>query len=278
MRHKVWLLENHQTLWSNDRLSILLPVEEWIQRQLLERQPCIGRPSILFQQWVNLLFLHWMIAPEIIQPTLSRGLTVDTYQGMAWVGIVPFCMRRVRPTILPLLASDFAELNLRTYVRDYNGTPGIWFYSLDANHPLAVMMARRFFALPYTDAKMRVEVRDEDIRYFCQRRGSSKILRYQFRPSDDLGEAKFGSLEFFLIERYRLFASRRSQLFTGRVYHSPYQLRRAVVSNIDKDLFALDGLQPPTAPPDSILFSPGVDVTVYPIERIHQALAHDHSA
>ena len=247
-------------------------MEEWIQRQLLERQPCARSASIMLQRWVDLLFLHWMIAPEIIQQTLPRGLSVDTYQGMAWVGIVPFCMRRVRPTILPFLASDFVELNFRTYVRDYNGTPGIWFYSLDANHSLAVIMARGFFALPYTHAKMQVKVRGEEITYFCQRRGFPQILRYQFLRSDDLGEAKFGSLEFFLVERYRLFASRRKQLFTGRVYHSPYQLRRAVVSNIDKDLFALDGFQPPPGPPDSILYSPRVDVTVYPIKRAHHAI------
>jgi uncharacterized protein YqjF (DUF2071 family) len=263
---------NHQILWPNDRLSILLPVEEWVQRQLLERQPCIDRASIMLQRWASLLFLHWMIAPEMIQQTLPRGLSVDTYQGMACIGIVVFCMRHVRPTILPFAASDFLELNLRTYVRDYNENPGVWFYSLDANHPLTVMMARLFFALPYLHAKMRVEVREEQINYFSQRRGSSKILHYRFRPSDDLGEAKFGSLEFFLIERYRLFSSRRNQLFTGRVYHSPYQLRRAVVSNVDKDLFTLDGLQPPPGPPESILYSPGVDVTVYPIERVHDAL------
>jgi uncharacterized protein len=226
----------------------------------------------MFQRWVDLLFLHWMVASEMIQQTLPRGLSVDTYKGIAWIGIVVFCMRHVRPTILPFLVSNFQELNLRTYVRDDKENPGVWFYSLDANHPLAVMMARLFFALPYLHAKMQVEVRDEEIGYLCQRRGSSKILQYQFRPSDDLGEAKFGSLEFFLIERYRLFAFRRSQLFTGRVYHSPYQLKGAVLSNIDKDLFALDSLQPPPGPPDSILYSPGVDVTVYPIERVHHSL------
>jgi uncharacterized protein len=161
---------------------------------------------------------------------------------------------------------------LRTYVRDCNKNPGVWFYSLNANHPLAVMMARLFFALPYLHARMQMDVRDEEIRYLFQRRGSSKVLEYQFRLSDDLWEAKFGSLEFFLIERYRLFASRRNQLLTGRVYHSPYQLRRAVVSKADKHLFALDGLQPPSGPPDSIVFSPGVEVTVYPIKRAHRAI------
>jgi uncharacterized protein len=223
----------------------------------------------MLQRWANLLFLHWMVDPEVIQPTLPRGLSVDTFKGMAWIGIVPFCMRRVRPTSLPFLATDFLELNLRTYVRDHKENPGVWFYSLDANHPLAVITARLFFALPYLHAKIQVEVRNEETRYFCQRRGSAKVLQYQFRPTDGLREAKFGSLEFFLIERYRLFASRRDQLFTGRVYHSPYPLRRAVVSNLDKDPFVLDSLPPPPGSPASILYSPGVDVMVYPIEKVH---------
>jgi uncharacterized protein YqjF (DUF2071 family) len=155
---------------------------------------------------------------------------------------VPFCMRRVRPTLLPFLSSDFLELNLRTYVRDQNGRPGVWFYSLDATHPLAVWTARFLFGLPYVHAKMQVEGRDGEIEYSCQRRGSSTRMEYRFRPSDDLAEAKIGSLEFFLVERYRLFSVRRGRLLTGRVYHSPYELRNALVSKLNKGLFEIDGL------------------------------------
>src|SRR5260370_6090712 len=124
-------------------------MEEWIQRQLLEREPPVGRPGVMFQRWSHLLFFHWMCDPEMVQQTLPRGLTVDTYEGMAWIGIVPFCMRRVRPTLLTFLSSIFLELNLRTYIRDQNGRPSVWFYSLDANHPLAVLTARLLFCLPY---------------------------------------------------------------------------------------------------------------------------------
>jgi len=244
---------------------MLASVEEWIQRQIWERQPPIGRGGVMFQSWLHLLFLHWMADPETVQQTLPFGLSVDTYEGMAWIGIVAFCMRRVRPVMLPLLSSNFLELNLRTYVTDHNGIPGVWFYSLDANQPIAVWMARRFFGLSYVHSKMQVEARDEQIRYFSQRRGCSTQQEYRFRPSDDLGEAKIGSLEFFLIERYRLFSIRRAKLLTGRVYHSPYKLRKAVVSKFDKNLFELNGLQAPPGSPISVLYSAAVDVTIYPV-------------
>ena len=240
-------------------------MEGWIQRQLWERQQPVGRPGVMFQRWLHLLFLHWAVDPEMLQRTLPQGLSVDTYEGRAWIGIVPFYMRHVRPVMLPLPPSNFLELNLRTYVKDRHGVPGVWFYSLDANHRLAVWTARLFFGLPYQLAKMQAEWRPDEIRYSCQRCGSSTLQEYRFLPSDDLGEAKLGSLEFFLIERYRLFSVRGTRLLTGRVYHSPYNLRKVVVSKFDKRLFQLDGLPIPPGSPNSVLYSAGVDVTIYPV-------------
>src|SRR5260370_520901 len=126
-------------------------MEEWITRQLMERQQPRRQSPVMFQRWLHLLFLHWPVSPEIVQMTLPKGLQVDTFEGNAWVGIVPFFMQGVRPAgfiSFPGI-SNFLELNLRTYVRDANGRPGIWFYSLDANQPLAVCLARATFALPY---------------------------------------------------------------------------------------------------------------------------------
>ena len=244
-------------------------VEEWVKFQLRERQPPASRSGIMAQRWEHLLFLHWPVDPGTVQRTLPGGLSVDTYQDRAWIGIVPFCMRNVRLIALPFLSSNFLELNLRTYVRDSRGVPGVWFYSLDANNPLAVWTARLFFDLPYKHSEMHVESSNEEIRYSSRRRGSAKVQEYRFRPSDELGEAKPGSLEFFLIERYRLFSVRGGQVQTGRVYHSPYQLREATVTRFDNYLFELDGFAPPPELPRSVLYAARVDVTIYPIAEVH---------
>ena len=117
------------------RRAYIASVEEWIERQLTERQPPVGRPPVMFQRWLDLSFLHWMIDPKMVQRTLPRGLSVDMYKGRAWIGMVPFCMTGVRPVMLPVVSTHFLELYLRTYVLDRQGAPGVWFYSLDANHP-----------------------------------------------------------------------------------------------------------------------------------------------
>jgi uncharacterized protein len=242
-------------------------VEEWIESQLRERRLPDG-PSVMAQQWEDLLFLHWPVDPITVQRTLPEGLSVDTYQGWAWIGLVPFRMRNVRPRAAPFLSSNFLELNLRTYVRDFRGIPGVWFYSLDANNPLAVWAARLFFGLPYQHAEMRVENSHEEIRYSSRRRGSATVQEYRFRPPNKLEESNLGSLEFFLIERYRLFSVRRGRILSGRVYHSPYQFNEATVTQVDSYLFELDGLAPPAEPPHSVLYAARVDVAIYPVAEV----------
>jgi uncharacterized protein len=243
-------------------------MEDWVRRQLIERQQPSSQSPVMFQRWVHLLFLHWPLSPEIVQTTLPQSLIADTFEGSAWVGIVPFFMRGVRfagfisvPGI-----SNFLELNLRTYVRDVRGRPGIWFFSLDANQALAVCLARAVFALPYKFAHMSARVSDGEIDYWSHRFGCKNSLHYRYRASEKLGEANFGSLEFFLIERYLLFARRGNKLFTARVHHSPYQLRKVTVTNADPSLFAMDGFKTPAEPPVHTIYSERVDVSIYQMD------------
>jgi uncharacterized protein YqjF (DUF2071 family) len=242
-------------------------MEDWIRRQLVERQQPREETPLMFQHWLHLLFVHWSFAPESIQMTLPQGLQVETFNGRAWIGIVPFFMRGVRPAWLPSIPgiSNFLELNLRTYVRDVMGRPGIWFYSLDANQALAVCIARASFALPYKFAEMYAKISNGEINYRSRRFGSKDSLHYRYLPTEKLGEAKPGTFEFFLVERYRLFTCRKSEILSGRVHHSPYRLRKVVVTDADPKLFELDGIETPTEPPEHAIYSDRVDVSVYPV-------------
>jgi len=234
-----------------------------------------GRKPVMHQRWDDLLFLHWSYDPLAIQSRLPSGLTVDTFEGKAYIGIVPFFMRDVRPSFFPRLPgiSDFLELNVRTYVFDEDGTPGVWFYSLDANQWLAVRAARRFFLLPYFDCKMRAEKTSttSEIRYLSHRRGTNEDLSscFQYRPQSATRMAKPGSLEFFLIERYLLFTglANHARPWSGRVHHQPYPLSDVEVTEWDDAAFELDGLMRPGREPDHAVMSPGVTVEVFGLQK-----------
>lgn len=233
------------------------------------RHPAPNRRAVMHQRWQSLLFLHWPVDAEHIQRTLPPGLHADTFEGKGWLGIVPFAMRGVRPAGLPALGpvSDFLELNVRTYVHDDRGIPGVWFYSLDCDQPLAVLIARMFFGLPYRHAKMTATF-GPAVDYRSVRHGVEKEAHYAWSPDGPAQTAAPGTLEFFLLERYHLYSVRRGKLLRGTVSHEPYSFRTARLdgfSLLPAELAGFDGL---TAPPRHVCHADGVDVRILGLERV----------
>lgn len=227
-----------------------------------------GRP-VLRMRWERLLFLHWRWSAPEIQRRLPRGLHVDTFDGSAWLAVVPFFMRRVHPAgLFPVPGvSDFLELNVRTYVRDERGVPGVWFFSLACNQPLAVEVARRGFHLNYVHARMRASAGLRVVEY-SSRRGRSPGADFRYGPAGDLRAASPGSLEFFLVERYVLFsADRRGRLHAGRVHHAPYRIAPADVSAWSFQPACDDGFPDPGRRPDHAVVAADVAVDAWPIVR-----------
>ncbi len=184
------------------------------------------RRPVMRQRWDDLFFLHWEYAAAAIQARLPSGLTVDTFEGKAHLGVVGFRMNAVRPAGLPALPwlSYFNELNVRTYVRDAAGEPGVWFFSLDCDRAPAVVIARAGFGLPYEYAAMSF---GPGLAQSCRRQGEQETARYAWSAGSSEQIAAPGSLEFHLAERYSFFSVRRGRLVRGQVHHSPYELSPA---------------------------------------------------
>ncbi len=133
--------------------------------------PLPAGPWVMAQRWHDLLFAHWPVPAAEVRVLVPAGVEIDTFDGVAWLGVVPFRMSDVRLRGTPALPwlSFFPELNVRTYVvRD--GKPGVWFFSLDAGNIAAVAIARRWFHLPYFHASMHIAERDAWMHYQSARR------------------------------------------------------------------------------------------------------------
>lgn len=224
-----------------------------------------SRAHVMHQRWEQLAFLHWRWNADEIQRTLPAGLFVDTFQGDAWLAIVPFYMRGIRPRFCPPVPgiSNFLEMNVRTYVHDEQGRPGVWFYSLDCDQPLAVWTARTFFHLPYQHALMQAPISDGWIDYTCHRRGEASESRFRYQLACETHPAEPGSLEFFLSERYLLFSQTPRGIRCGQVHHAPYPLADVKLETWDLEPLLQVGFADPKRPPDHLIGSPGVDVRVY---------------
>jgi len=240
-----------------------------------QRLAARNRPAssvVMKQRWSHLMFLHWEIEPELVQQILPDGLMVDTFDGKAYLGVVPFFMERIRPVYCPPVPgiSWFQELNFRTYVYDTEGRPGVWFLSLDCNQWLAVKMARRFFHLPYQHAVMSASRDDGALIYKSQRKGDDEEQEFRYPDHlDQSREAESGSLEFFLLERYRLYsADRVGRLYEGMVQHLPYRYQEVSVDDFSTRLFSLSGFQEPKVAPISSLIAENVDVDIHPLHAL----------
>lgn len=179
--------------------------------------------------WLDLLFAHWSFEPETIAALLPDGLELDTFDGRAWVAVVPFRMERVGPRALNWVpgVSAFPELNVRTYVTR-GGKPGVWFFSLDAASRVAVRAARLGFHLPYFDATMSCERRDGWIDYRSVRSSPAGVFEGRYRPTGPVYQSTPGTLEHWLTERYCLYScDGRGQLWRGEIHHEQWPLRPA---------------------------------------------------
>jgi uncharacterized protein YqjF (DUF2071 family) len=232
-------------------------------------------PIVMRPIWRDLLFLHWEFDAAVVQALLPDGLEVDTFGGRAYVGLVPFTMGQVRPNFVPNLGrlghfyEDFAELNVRTYVKR-NGVPGVWFFSLDAASTPAVLTARAWFRLPYFRARMRFwRGRDGALSFWSKRLWPSPkpaICATRYRPTGNAQPAEPASLEHFLVERYVLYSRKNGQWYSGRVSHTPYQIQEAEVEMLRESCLAAAGFTKPNLAPHAI-YSRGVDVDVSPLEK-----------
>ncbi len=228
-----------------------------------------GVQAVGFQQWRNLLFIHWPVPATALRRLVPRQLDLDLYDGQAYVSLIPFLVAESRPRGIPrALAARFLETNLRTYVRSADGEPGIYFFSLDASSLLAVGAARLLYGLPYFPAVM--FTRDEGPRteYASRRRGARDAqLEVDWVLGNPVGTARPGTRDHFLIERYTLYVRRGGSIYRGRVRHSPYPLREVTVEHLSETLRGAAGLP---APSDSPLYhhSPGVDVDIFWLERV----------
>lgn len=209
-----------------------------------------------YQRWRDVCFLHWAVDAVELKKLLPDALGVDTFQGQAYLGLVPFRMEGVRLRGLPRIptAHAFPELNVRTYV-EYQGRTGVWFFSLDASSALAVAGGRALFGLPYYYARMSCAPEGEWIRYRSDRRPKGANFEGRYRGT---GPAERTELELWLTERYRLFAQKRGRWFEAEVEHEPWPLQNGEAE------FEHSGLSPITLPATEPLihYATGVDVVI----------------
>ena len=231
-------------------------------------------PAIAHQSWRQLLFIHWEVPVPMLRAVVPPELELDTWEGRAYVAVVPFWIFGTRGRFLPPIPgmASFYEVNVRTYVRTPSGEAGVWFFSLDASNLPAVIGARAGWRLPYFWSRADSWLSDEGVtHYHSERRAHGPRparLDVEYRVGESIGSAKPGTIEHFFAERYLLFTQWNPVgMLADQVRHQPYPLHRAEIVELECETLAnAAGLPGPSGPVHS-LYSPGVDVDILALRR-----------
>jgi uncharacterized protein len=242
---------------------------------MIDRLSIRARPPgwpVMYQTWDKLLFLHWPVAAERLRPLIVPRLSLDTFEGQAWVSVTPFTMRGIRPVLLPPLpvVSQSHELNVRTYVH-LDGVPGVWFFSLDASNTLAVLGARAAVGLPYFRARMRLQEKHASIQFTSTRaHPGAPPARFEgtWARGESLPSPPPDSLDFFLVERYCLFTTHWGRLYRVRIFHRPWPLRRVERLSFTSTMLESQGLPTPPEAPRRHAQGEPLRVGIWPPERL----------
>jgi len=204
-------------------------------------------PWIMTQEWHHTLFAHWPLPAGMLRDNVPPELEIDTYDGDAWIGIVPFQVKNTRGRFIPPIPffSHYIEVNARTYVT-YKGNPGVYFFSLDANQLTVVFGAKLFFGLPYKQANIRFRLDDtvklDSIRLPVS--DASAKLHVSYRPENDVFFAEPGTLEHWFTERYCLWTKRGNGLYRADIHHTKWELQRASAEIMHDNLVPMVGQNP----------------------------------
>jgi uncharacterized protein len=221
-----------------------------------------GEP-LFIAGWHRALMLHFEVDVEALRRTVPFEL--DLWNGQAFVSLVAFTMRNMRPRaggkaaallFRPISTHDF--LNVRTYVR-HGGECGIHFLAEWLTNRLAVMLGPTTFGLPYCYGRIHYEHEFEngflagevtDVK-------SGAGLKYHARfatgeiasgapsplPSPPMGArgirfqpCEAGSLDEWLMERYTALNSAGGRKRFFRVWHPPWPQCEVEVTVEDKSL------------------------------------------
>jgi len=230
--------------------------------------PLPNLPWVMKQTWNDLLFAHFPVNFDVLRKLVPEIFPLDTFDGMCWVGVVPFHMTDIRLRGLPPIpgTDKFPELNVRTYVT-IDGKPGVYFFSLDATNLLAIQVAKTFYHLPYLHAKMKVEKQGDMIEYKSIRKSEDARFVADYRPVSEKYFAEKGSFEEWLVERYCLYTlNPKGVPLRCDILHHPWELQQAEADIKENTMLSSQGI---VVENDSVIlhYSKQIEVRMWPLVR-----------
>ncbi len=237
-----------------------------LSRAAKERMLSRSGEPLFLADWIDVLMIHLEVEPVALRR--ATPFPLDLFEGRAFVSLVFFTMRRMRPRrggrigewlLRPVATHEF--LNVRTYV-ECNGEPGIYFLAEWLPNAFSVRIGPLAFGLPYRLGRLAYEHNLGTERRICGQvvdapTGTELVYRGELSSPTDFVSCAAGTLDEWLMERYTAFTHRAGVSRFFRVWHPPWRQITAEVGLIDDSLLRSNWLWLADSPVIGANYSPG---------------------
>lgn len=227
--------------------------------------------AFLTAEWRNLVMMNFVVSEEVLKPYLPKDVELDAFEGKCYVSFVAFHFlnTKVKGIGFPF-HRDFAEINLRFYVRYKEGNEikrGVVFISELVPKPAIAWVAKLFYKEKYTYTPIKSKVEHTTSRFLHFEWGRQLQHKLNVETAGIVQPIAAGSKEEFIFEHYWGYTA-LSAFRTGeyKVEHPRWNIYPVTnfsftidFQQLYGDAFAfLNELQP-----DSLFVAEGSAVSVY---------------
>ena len=204
--------------------------------------------TFLKANWENIIMANYEIDPAILTPFLPKGVSLDLYNGKAYVSLVGFMFKKTKLFNVPIpLLGTFEEINLRFYVQRNEGgitKRGVVFINETIPYRIVAWVANKLYKEHYTVVPTKHSITEET---------ESKKIKFEWllnkkwnsiyvEASNKSQSMKKDTLERFIYEHYFGYTKiDENNTEEYRLQHPSWKINTVLDTKIDCDFKAMYG-------------------------------------
>lgn len=224
-------------------------------------------------KWENIVMANYEIDPKLLIPYLPNGVSLDLFNGKAYVSLVGFMFKNSKLFNVPIpFFGSFEEINLRFYVIRKEGNilkRGVVFINETIPYQLVAWVANKLYNEHYTVVPTKHELSSNNktiqikFEWLLQKKWNTIAVEYESKTES----MKTGSLEKFIYEHYYGY-TKINDLKTEeyQLRHPSWKIHKVTDYKIDCDFEAMYGKSfsiLSKKQPSEAFIAEGSDVAIY---------------
>ncbi len=224
-------------------------------------------------KWENIIMVNYEIEPKLLLPFLPNGLSLDLFDGKAYISLVGFMFKNTKLFNVPIpFFGSFEEINLRFYVtrkEDDVIKRGVVFINETIPYKLVAWMANKLYKEHYTVVPTKHHILNNDkinqIKFEWLLQNKLHSIAVDFDSKKET--MKTNSLEKFIYEHYYGYTKINDlQTEEYQLKHPSWKIHKVIDSKINCDFEAMYGKSFSILnqmKPSSVYIAEGSDVSIY---------------